>query len=146
MLAKGIALTGFAVCLYLAWKGLELAFDSYAKNEHSGSMWNPPRWPLYLTMPIGLGLTALQYVAEWFRPDQPGTTSQPRFPDKAPDVSELQIGLLLFGVTMIVLFSGLPIAWGLSLVAVAFLAIFKGPTSLAVIAKQFMDELIRLRC
>ena len=56
-------------------------------------------------------------------------------------MSELHIGLLLFGVTMIVLFSGLPIAWGLTLVAVAFLAIFKGPTSLAVIANQFMDEL-----
>jgi C4-dicarboxylate transporter DctM subunit len=56
-------------------------------------------------------------------------------------VSELQIGLLLFTVTMIVLFSGLPIAWGLSLVAVAFLAAFKGPASLAVIANQFMDEL-----
>ena len=56
-------------------------------------------------------------------------------------MSELHIGLLLFAVTMIVLFSGLPIAWGLSLVAVAFLAIFKGPASLAVIANQFMDEL-----
>ena len=56
-------------------------------------------------------------------------------------MSELHIGLLLFGVTMIVLFSGLPIAWGLTLVAVAFLAMFKGPTSLAVIANQFMDEL-----
>ena len=75
VLARGIALTGFFVCLYLAWKGLELAFDSYAKNEHSGSMWNPPRWPLYLTMPIGLGLTALQYVAEWFRP--PGRANKP---------------------------------------------------------------------
>jgi len=56
-------------------------------------------------------------------------------------VSELQIGLLLFTVTMIVLFSGLPIAWGLTLVAVGFLAVFKGPTSLAVVANQFMDEL-----
>jgi tripartite ATP-independent transporter DctM subunit len=56
-------------------------------------------------------------------------------------MSELQIGLLLFTVTMIVLFSGLPIAWGLTLVAVGFLAVFKGPTSLAVVANQFMDEL-----
>ena len=56
-------------------------------------------------------------------------------------MSELQIGLLLFTVTMVVLFSGLPIAWGLSLVSVVFLAAFKGPASLAVIANQFMDEL-----
>ena len=67
-LARVIALVGLAVCLYLAWKGLGLTIESFEKNEHSGSMWNPPRWPLYLTMPVGLGLTALQYVAEWFRP------------------------------------------------------------------------------
>jgi TRAP-type C4-dicarboxylate transport system permease small subunit len=74
-LAKGIALAGLAVCLYLAWKGLGLTLESFEKNEHSGSTWNPPRWPLFLTMPVGLGLTALQYVAEWFRP--PGEVAPP---------------------------------------------------------------------
>ncbi len=56
-------------------------------------------------------------------------------------MSEVQIGLLILVVTTAVLFSGFPIAWGLSLVAIAFLVIFKGPTSLAVVATQFMDEL-----
>ncbi len=56
-------------------------------------------------------------------------------------MSELQIGLLVLVVTTTVLFSGFPIAWGLALVAVSFLFLFKGPTSLAVIATQFMDEL-----
>jgi len=41
----------------------------------------------------------------------------------------------------VVLFSGFPIAWGLTLVAVVFLVVFKGPASLAVVATQFMDEL-----
>jgi tripartite ATP-independent transporter DctM subunit len=56
-------------------------------------------------------------------------------------VNELQIGLLILVVTTAVLFSGFPIAWGLALVAVVFLLVFKGPTSLAVVATQFMDEL-----
>ena len=56
-------------------------------------------------------------------------------------MNELQIGLLLLVVTTAVLFSGFPIAWGLALVSVVFLLAFKGPTSLAVIATQFMDEL-----
>jgi len=56
-------------------------------------------------------------------------------------VSELQVGLLILVVTTVVLFSGFPIAWGLALVAVAFLVAFKGPASLAVVATQFMDEL-----
>ncbi|MCL4745225.1 MAG: TRAP transporter large permease [Burkholderiaceae bacterium] len=56
-------------------------------------------------------------------------------------MSELQIGLLIVIVTLVVLFSGLPIAWGLSLVAIAFLAIFEGTASLANIPVLMMDEL-----
>jgi len=56
-------------------------------------------------------------------------------------VNELQIGLLIVVVTTAVLFSGFPIAWGLALVSIVFLVVFKGPSSLAVIANQFMDEL-----
>jgi TRAP-type mannitol/chloroaromatic compound transport system permease small subunit len=61
-----------AVCLYLTWKGLELTLDAFDKDETSGSAWNPPRWPLFAMMPLGLGLTALQYVAEMMRatPDE----------------------------------------------------------------------------
>ena len=56
-------------------------------------------------------------------------------------MNELQVGLLVVVVTTAVLFSGFPIAWGLALVSVVFLMVFKGPGSLAVIANQFMDEL-----
>jgi tripartite ATP-independent transporter DctM subunit len=56
-------------------------------------------------------------------------------------VSELQIGLLIVAVTLAVLFSGLPIAWGLALVSAAFLLIFEGPSSLANLPVLMMDEL-----
>jgi C4-dicarboxylate transporter, DctM subunit len=56
-------------------------------------------------------------------------------------MNELQIGLLILVVTTAVLFSGFPIAWGLALVSIVFLVVFKGPSSLAVVATQFMDEL-----
>src|SRR5690349_4619862 len=56
-------------------------------------------------------------------------------------MNELQIGLAIVLVTCVVLFSGFPIAWGLALVSIAFLVVFKGPSSLAVVATQFMDEL-----
>jgi len=67
-LARVLALLGFAVCVYLAWEGLQLTLEAFHKNEGSGSLWNPPRWPFFATMPIGLGLTALQYVADFLRP------------------------------------------------------------------------------
>jgi TRAP-type C4-dicarboxylate transport system permease small subunit len=68
-LSRILAVLGFAVCAYLAWEGLQLTLEAWHKNEHSGSMWNPPRWPFFALMPIGLGLTALQYVADFLRSD-----------------------------------------------------------------------------
>ncbi|MEY3095512.1 MAG: C4-dicarboxylate transporter large permease protein DctM, partial [Pseudomonadota bacterium] len=56
-------------------------------------------------------------------------------------MNELQIGGLILLVTLVVLFSGLPIAWGLSLVAAGFLVAFNGVASLANIPLVMMDEL-----
>lgn len=67
VLERVIAAFGLLVCVYLAWKGFELTLEAFHKNEHSGSAWNPLRWPFFALMPVGLGLTALQYVAEMLR-------------------------------------------------------------------------------
>ena len=56
-------------------------------------------------------------------------------------MSELQIGLLILIATLVVLFSGLPIAWGLILISVSFLTIFEGPMFLDNVAVVMMDEL-----
>jgi C4-dicarboxylate transporter DctM subunit len=56
-------------------------------------------------------------------------------------VSEIQIGGLILVVTLGVLFSGLPIAWGLTVVSVGFLLVFSGPASLANVPLLMMDEL-----
>jgi tripartite ATP-independent transporter DctM subunit len=56
-------------------------------------------------------------------------------------VSELELGGLILVTTLAVLFSGLPIAWGLALVAVVFLALFGGPGALNTLAITMMGEL-----
>ena len=56
-------------------------------------------------------------------------------------MSETTIGLLLLVTTLLILFSGVPIAWGLILVAVAFLLIFEGAGSLDAVALLMLDEL-----
>ena len=61
------ALVGMAACLYLAWIGLGLTLEAIHSGERSQSLWRPLKWPLYATMPVGLGLTVLQYVAELIR-------------------------------------------------------------------------------
>ena len=67
ILARTLALLGLMVCLYLAWVGLGLTLEALHKGERSGSSWNVLRWPFFALMPIGLGLTAVQYVAEMLR-------------------------------------------------------------------------------
>lgn len=56
-------------------------------------------------------------------------------------MTELQIALLLFFITFAVLFSGVPIAFGLTAVAIGFLAIFGGAGALAAVPKSFVSEL-----
>ena len=56
-------------------------------------------------------------------------------------MSETTIGLILLITTLVVLFSGVPIAWGLTIVAVLSLLIFDGPQSLDPVALLMLDEL-----
>ncbi len=70
-LATIVAIVGMLVCLYLAVLGGELAWESFLRGERSESTWAPHKWPLYLTMPVGLGLTALQYLVELMRSPAP---------------------------------------------------------------------------
>ena len=74
VLERVLAVLGTAVCIYLAWEGLELTLHAMRSGETSGSSWDPPRWPFFALMPLGLGLTALQYVAEMLR-EKPATES-----------------------------------------------------------------------
>ncbi|HYC35435.1 MAG TPA: TRAP transporter small permease [Usitatibacter sp.] len=77
VLERVLAVFGLAVCLYLAWEGLDLTLHAWRSGETSGTSWDPPRWPFFALMPLGLGLTALQYVAEMLRdkPLQPSAIS-----------------------------------------------------------------------
>ena len=54
---------GLAVCVFLTIICWEFAVESFVKGERTESMWGPPKWPLYAMMPLGFGLTALQYIA-----------------------------------------------------------------------------------
>jgi len=66
-LGLGVAIVGLLVCAYLAIAGAELTLESFLKGERTESSWAPYKWPLFVAMPVGLGLTALQYLAEIVR-------------------------------------------------------------------------------
>jgi TRAP-type C4-dicarboxylate transport system permease small subunit len=55
---------GFSICLYLVWVGAHLTVETYVSGERGLGMSSIPEWPKYAAMPIGMGLTALQYIVE----------------------------------------------------------------------------------
>lgn len=75
-LAVIVGLVGLAVCLYLTYAGAELTLHALARGERTESAWAPLKWPLFLTMPVGLGLTALQYVADLLRETMSGADAK----------------------------------------------------------------------
>ncbi|UCE32754.1 MAG: TRAP transporter small permease [Burkholderiales bacterium] len=66
-LAVFVCVVGLLVCLYLAWATGSHTLDVFLSGERTESSWAPPLWPLYLTMPVGFGLTMVQYAAELSR-------------------------------------------------------------------------------
>lgn len=44
--------------------GYEMFHVAYERNWRSDSVWGPKLWPIYLTVPVGLGLLVLQLVAD----------------------------------------------------------------------------------
>jgi len=59
-----LRVVGAAICLYMAWEGLRLTLDAFRSAERALGLWQPLVWPRYATVPVGMLLTALQYMAE----------------------------------------------------------------------------------
>jgi len=61
------ALIGFSFCALLAWRGTEFWYEAWSLGWVSESVWAPPLWIPLLSLPLGLGMLSLQYLAEIFR-------------------------------------------------------------------------------
>ena len=51
----------------LIWSGLDRALGATMMGETSGSPWNPPVYPVFLTIPLGALLVLLQGLAKFIR-------------------------------------------------------------------------------
>lgn len=69
--AVAVMVIGLLVCIYLAIAGGLLTWEAVHRGDRSESTWAPAKWPLFLTMPVGMALTALQYLADLFRAPSP---------------------------------------------------------------------------
>jgi TRAP-type mannitol/chloroaromatic compound transport system permease small subunit len=63
-------ITGVVFYLYtwvLFWEGTKFAWDAIVRNRHTGTDWNPPLYPILITLPIGAFLILLQGTAKFIR-------------------------------------------------------------------------------
>jgi TRAP-type C4-dicarboxylate transport system permease small subunit len=60
-------LAGCMICLYLGWEGLGLAQHAFVTGERALGIWRPLAWPKYATIPIGMFMSAAQYISQLHR-------------------------------------------------------------------------------
>ena len=61
MLASAL---GVLFCSVLTWKGYELFHEALVNGWTTDTIWALPLWIPYLSLPIGIGLMTLQYIAD----------------------------------------------------------------------------------
>ncbi len=61
LLASALSL---AFCVVIAWTGFLWWVEAWTNGWRAETVWAPPLWVPYLAMPIGVGMMALQYVAD----------------------------------------------------------------------------------
>ncbi|MGD8547467.1 MAG: TRAP transporter small permease [Thiohalophilus sp.] len=51
-------------CIVVTWAGYKFWHEAWEYGWLSDTMWSPRLWIPYLTIPVGFGILALQYVAD----------------------------------------------------------------------------------
>ena len=60
-------LCGIAFCAVIWWTSLDWWWERWETGETKNSIWAPRLWIPSLSLPIGFGLLALQYVVELWK-------------------------------------------------------------------------------
>lgn len=61
LLASALSL---AFCAVVAWTGFQFWLEALVKGWRAETVWAPPLWIPYLSVPLGMGLLGLQYLAD----------------------------------------------------------------------------------
>jgi tripartite ATP-independent transporter DctM subunit len=141
-----------AFCLFFAWKAGGLLREAIHEGQTSHSAWGPPLWIPYSLLTFGMTLLAVQVALQvgqrsllvlaivvvavvalllWERPVRPLVSG----------LSQAQVGIAYFVATLVVMFSGMPIAFALGVVALVFMLLFMPSASVDTIAQNFYEEL-----
>jgi len=58
------SIVALVFCLLFLWASIPWWYETWAANQTTSSIWRARLWIPYLSVPVGLALLALQYVAE----------------------------------------------------------------------------------
>jgi C4-dicarboxylate transporter, DctM subunit len=126
--------------------------EAWAEGQVSQSTWAPPLYIPYGIMTFGLGMLALELALQigdrsrltllaalaaliaflmWDRPTAPLLTG----------FDPAKVGIAYCAATLIVMFSGIPIAFALGVVATSFMILFMPSASADTIAQNIYEEL-----
>ncbi len=72
------AIIFFLYAWVLFYEGLKFAVDGLMRNRHSGTDWNPPLYPVLMTLPVGAFLLLIQGGAKFIRDLHTAVTGRER--------------------------------------------------------------------
>ena len=64
LLALGVSIVSLAFALLVMWAGWEYFLEAWRGGWRTETVWAPPLWILILPLPVGMGVLALQYLAD----------------------------------------------------------------------------------
>ena len=64
VLALIAAVLSLTFCLVILWYSIAWWQEAFERNLLTNSMWRARLWIPYLSVPVGMGLTALQFIAD----------------------------------------------------------------------------------
>jgi C4-dicarboxylate transporter, DctM subunit len=142
----------FLFIAFMAWKSGTLLLEAWTEEQVSQSTWAPPMWIPYALMTFGMGLLAIELALQvgeksviallvataavtalllWDRPVTPIFAA----------LDPATIGIAYCVATLLVMFSGIPIAFALGVVATSFMILFMPRASVDTIAQNVYEEL-----
>ena len=142
----------FVFVAFMAWKSGALVYEAWTEQQVSQSTWAPPMWIPYALMTLGMALLAVEIAVQagekslivllaavavvaglflWQRPVTPLIVG----------LSPATVGIAYCVVTLLVMFSGIPIAFALGVVAMTFMILFMPRASVDTIAQNVYEEL-----
>ena len=145
-----VVVLGF--CLFFAWKSGLLLHEAWEEGQTSHSAWGPPMWIPYGLLTAGMALLALQVAMQVAERSRTALivaivcTGALLFWQRPPTALLTGVSLPVVGVsysvvTLLMMFSGMPIAFALGVTALSFMFLFMPLASVDTIAQNFYEEL-----